>query len=180
MVSDKLPLVKTSITYLRMTSPPKHTVIPAPDIGGISIDPCEPTVDYYLKLYDAVGSKWTWVNRKHMCKDELSNIINNELVEIYVIYVRGKAVGYAELDRRRKKEIDLAYFGLIPDCISLGLGKYFLDWIIRKAWSYDPESLIVNTCTEDHPRALPLYKKFGFEPYGHKFASLDPNVKNQN
>ena len=77
----------------------------------------------------------------------------------------GVPVGFAELDRRIDGEIELVQFGLMPDFIGQGLGKYFLQWIIDKAWSYNPRRFWLHTCTTDHPAALPNYLKAGFTVY---------------
>tara|TARA_Y100001960_G_scaffold326679_1_gene411506 strand:+ start:101 stop:652 length:552 start_codon:yes stop_codon:yes gene_type:complete len=171
-----LPLIETTVTYLEMFSLPERAPIPAPPMKLALLKLEGPTTGYYLYLYDAVGSDWTWVNRKHMNTDELAEIIQSELVEIYVLYAGGMPAGYVELDRRSKPQIELAYFGLVPEFIGRGLGQYFLDWAIRKAWSYGPERIWLNTCTEDHPRALPLYQRFGFQAYAQETIALDPNV----
>ena len=170
-----LPLIETTVTYLEMFSPLEALAVPAPPMKLQVLRLERPTTEYYLYLYDAVGSKWTWVNRKHMNKEELAKIIQDDLVEIFVIYIGGAPAGYAELDRRNKPDIELAYFGLVPEYIGLGLGRYFLDWAIRQAWSYGPKRVWVNTCTEDHPRALPLYQRLGFQVYAQEPATLDPN-----
>ena len=60
--------------------------------------------------------------------------------------------------------MDLAYFGLMPEFIGLRLGGYLLNWGIDQAWSSTPGKVTVNTCDLDHPRALPLYQKMGFQP----------------
>jgi len=171
-----LPLIETTVTYLEMFSLPETPAVPAPPIKLQLLRLESPTTGYYLYLYDAIGSEWTWVNRKHMNKEELVKIIQDELVEIFVIYIGGAPAGYVELDRRNKPDIELAYFGLVPEYIGLGLGRYFLDWAIRQAWSYGPKRVWVNTCTEDHPRALPLYQRLGFQVYAQEPATLDPNL----
>ncbi len=150
--------------------------VPAPPLKLALLRLENPTTEFYLYLYDAVGSEWTWVNRKHMDKAELAGIIQDDLVEIFVLYVGGVPAGYAELDRRNEPDVELAYFGLIPEFIERGLGRYFLDWSIRQAWSYGPERVWVNTCTEDHPRVLPLYQRLGFQVYSQETATLDLNV----
>lgn len=58
--------------------------------------------------------------------------------------------------------MEILYFGLMPSFIGKGYGKYFLQWVIAKAWSYKPEWIQLNTCTLDHPHALGTYKKAGF------------------
>ena len=64
--------------------------------------------------------------------------------------------------RRIEGEIELVQFGLVPEFIGQGLGKYFLNWTIDKAWSYDPRRFWLHTCTLDHKAALPNYLKAGF------------------
>jgi len=79
--------------------------------------------------------------------------------------VDGVPAGIAELDRRTEGEIELVQFGLIRDFIGQGLGKYFLQWTIDKAWSYSPKRFWLHTDTKDHPAALPNYLKAGFAIY---------------
>jgi GNAT superfamily N-acetyltransferase len=69
------------------------------------------------------------------------------------------------LDRRNKDDIELVQFGLMPEFIGQGLGRYFLQWTIDKAWSYGPRRFWLHTCTKDHPAALPNYLKAGFTSY---------------
>ena len=99
--------------------------------------------------------------------------IEDEAVEIYVLYADGAPAGFAELDRRSRGEIELAYFGMMPFFIGRGLGRYLLAWAIERAWSYEPERLAVNTCTLDHPKALPLYQQLGFKPYKQEHRVID-------
>ena len=103
-----------------------------------------------------------------MSDAELTGIIHDEQVEIYVLHVDGEPAGFAELDRRRPPDIELAYFGLMPGYIGKGLGRYLLTWIIDTAWNHTPKRLWVNTNTLDHPKALPLYQRCGFRPYEQK------------
>jgi GNAT superfamily N-acetyltransferase len=72
---------------------------------------------------------------------------------------------FAELDWRIESEIELLQFGLMPQFIGQGLGRYFLQWTIDKAWSYLPRRFWLHTGTKDHPAALPNYLKAGFTVY---------------
>nr|WP_231888461.1 GNAT family N-acetyltransferase [Acetobacter malorum] len=77
----------------------------------------------------------------------------------------GQAIrGFYELNLSNPQDINLSYFGLFPEAIGHGVGRAFLDRAVRHAWSLGPLCVRVNTCTADHPRALPLYKQVGFEP----------------
>jgi GNAT superfamily N-acetyltransferase len=92
-------------------------------------------------------------------------VVQHPAVEIYQLSVRGQPAGYSELDRRVDQETELAYFGLFPEFIGLGLGRYLLAWTLNRAWSYAPRRVWVHTCDLDHPAALPTYLSAGFEIY---------------
>ena len=97
-----------------------------------------------------------------MSDEELIAVIGGSRNELHVLHVDGMPAGFAELDRRQPLEIELVQFGLIPEFIGQGLGKWFLQWTIDKVWSYDPKRFWLHTCTLDHTAALPNYLKAGF------------------
>jgi GNAT superfamily N-acetyltransferase len=68
------------------------------------------------------------------------------------------------LDFREAPVADIAYFGLMPEYTGLRLGSWLLLEGIHDAWDTGVGKLTVNTCTLDHPSALPLYRKMGFRP----------------
>ncbi|MCK6543028.1 GNAT family N-acetyltransferase [bacterium] len=156
--------VSVVTTYLAMHQKPSiETLAMPPDCVIIRAE--NPTVKFYRFLYDAVGADWNWIDRKKMADEELAEETQDALVEVYVLYDRGVPAGYAEIDRRIAGEIELKYFGIIPEFISKRYGRFLLTWIIEKAWQYKPQRFWVHTCSLDHPRALPLYQKLGFEIY---------------
>ena len=112
-----------------------------------------------------MGRSWNWVSRKKLADEALAVIIHDPRDEIHVLLVAGVPAGFVELDRRVEDEIEIKQFGLVPEFIGQGLGRYFLHWSIEKAWSYHPKRLWLHTCTEDHPAALPNYLKAGFAAY---------------
>ena len=124
-----------------------------------------PGVAAYRLLYNGVGREYTWMDRNLMPDDQLLRIIANELVEINLLYVNDQTAGYAELDCRTPDQIELAYFGLFPDFVGQGLGKYFLSWAVARAWFFQPWRVWVHTCDLDHPAALASYLKAGFSAY---------------
>jgi GNAT superfamily N-acetyltransferase len=159
-------------TYLEMFARPTEEPIP-PRAELVVLHSRRPTVGWYRFLYDAVGSKWNWTSRKKLRDAELAAILGDPRVEIQVLFVAGVPAGFAELDRRVADEIELKQFGLVPEFIGQGLGRYFLRWTIAKAFSYSPRRFWLHTCTEDHPAALPNYLKAGFVAY--KKVVSDPN-----
>ena len=154
-------MVAVTVYYLEMLAP-SHRFIPAPREGLTVLHVQSPTVPYYRTLYNAVGKDFYWLSRRKMPDEALAAILSDPRDELHVLHVEGRPAGFAELDRRQPQEIELVQFGLLPDFIGQGLGKWFLQWTIDKAWSCEPKRFWLHTCTLDHPAALPNYQKAGF------------------
>ena len=133
----------------------------------------KPTVSFYRYLYNTVGEDWLWFERRLMQDDALTALIQDPKIEIYVLYVRGAPAGYVELDCRVENDIEIAYFGLMPEFIGRGFGRYLLDWAVDEAWSKEPQRLWVHTCNLDHPKALASYQRAGFRPYKQERSLID-------
>lgn len=85
--------------------------------------------------------------------------------------LKGWTAGFFMLDWREGGVCDLAYFGLTPEARGAGLGGWFIRTAILSAWDRPGvEKLTVNTCSLDHPRALPMYQKMGFAPVRREAA----------
>src|SRR5262245_24322574 len=149
------------VTHLQMLARPP-SVIPPPRDDLAVLHAQRPTAAYYRFLYGTVGRDYDWTRRNKMTDAELCAIIQHPRNELHVLMVAGVPAGFAEFDRRIEGDIELVQFGLMPEFIGQGLGKYFLQWTIDKAWSYDPKRFWLHTCTKDHPTALPNYLKAGF------------------
>ncbi len=161
-----------TVTYLEMRSDPhNHEPVPADHIALLRA--VEPPVSFYRYLYDAVGRQYVWVDRKRMSDDNLKSVIHDPEVEVYVLYRDGWPAGYSELDFRKFPEVELAYMGLMPEAVGRGLGKFLLTQSISIAWAREPNRVIVQTCTLDHPGALPLYQRCGFVPYAQKQTTIE-------
>jgi GNAT superfamily N-acetyltransferase len=154
-------VIEVKTFYLEMFAPPQATIRP-PRPNLIFLHAQRPTVPYYRFFYDAVGDQWHWSSRKKLSDSEVGAILNDPKVEMHVLYCDGVPAGFSELDRRKDGEIELVQFGLLPDFIGKGLGKFFLNWTLHTAWNYHPKRVWLHTCTLDHPAALPNYLKAGF------------------
>ncbi len=161
------------ITYLEMRERPTRHDFAHPRQKHALLRAESPTVSYYRYLYNTVGEPWLWYERRMMDDETLAAIIQDPAVEIYVLYIAGVPAGFAELDRRQPGGIELAYFGLIPEFIGMGLGTYLLGWTVDTAWQYEPEYLWVHTCNFDHPRAIQTYQRIGFVPYKQERKIID-------
>jgi GNAT superfamily N-acetyltransferase len=121
-----------------------------------------PTVGFYRYLYDSVGEQYLWWLRRTTADEDLAALLRHRAVGLFVLYARGEPAGFYELDGRPWSDINLSYFGLMPHAIGLGLGYAFLRNAVDEGWRTGAKGMTVNTCTADHPRALPTYTRAGF------------------
>ena len=172
-VHSQLGKLRMVITYLEMKKPPSYQR-KTPRAENLSIiRSYKPTVHFYRYLYKTVGTPWLWYERNVISDDALEKIINRSSVQIYVLYVNGTPAGYSELEQQENNDVEIAYFGLIPEFLGRGLGTYFLRWTIQKAWSTKPNRVYVHTCNFDSPHALSTYQKAGFTPYRRELRIID-------
>lgn len=170
--------IPVTITHLEMHGRPERARMPVPSIQrAISVMRAKkPTLDFYRFLYGSVGKPWHWYERLQMSDATLAEILDNPAVEVTVLYVDGVPAGYFELDGSQKGEIELKYFGLMPEFIGLRLGPWLLDTAIHAAWDNGPGRVWVHTCTLDHPKALATYQKAGFAPFAQEHHEItDPS-----
>jgi GNAT superfamily N-acetyltransferase len=159
-----VPKVRVKTWYLEMTARPPATR-PRPE--SVVVERLDrPTAKVYRPLYDTVGGPWHWVDRRKLTDAALERIVQDPKVEVHrLASVTGELAGYFELDRRIERICELAYFGLAPSWIGRGLGSWFLEEAVQRAWDGAPERVLVHTCSLDHPRALPGYERGGFRVY---------------
>ncbi len=171
--------ISLTVTYLEMLERPTRPTVPAPSRPRVSLVRAQsPTVSFYRYLYDTVGEPWTWVKRRMMDDESLRDAITAPDVEIYVLWADGVPAGYGEVNRGLQAgEVELSYFGLIPEYIGKGLGWYFINAMIDIAWASEPNRVTVNTCDLDHPRAIGNYQKAGFKVYRQSIErEVDPRA----
>ena len=157
-----------TVTFLEMTAKPP--ALPPPDAqrpDRLSAGE-KPPVHFYRYLYDTVGGKYFWVDRRKLSDDKLAEIVHAPSTHLYILYTEGTPGGMAELDFRADGSANIAYFGLMPEALGKRLGYFFLYQTCMSAWAQPISKLLVNTCTLDHPRALPLYQRLGFTPYSRE------------
>ena len=121
------------------------------------------TVPFYRFLYETVGAEYLWWLRRTLSNAALSAILSEPDVSLHVLYCGGEPAGFFELDRRARPIANISYFGLLPHAVGQGLGSAFLSAAIQAAWQGGTRAVTVNTCTADHPRALPGYQRAGFQ-----------------
>jgi len=157
-----------TVTFLQMKARPSMPPPPQPGGKVAILKAQKPPVHFYRYLYNTIGEAYFWVDRRRIDDGALTALIHSPQFELYVLYVDGCPAGMAELEFKDSPSGLLAYFGLMPEFIGRGFGAFFLHQAIQNAWMNPITTLLVNTCTLDHPRALPLYQQMGFAPYSRE------------
>jgi len=116
-------------------------------------------------LYTAVGGDWYWVDRLNWTYEQWLAYLDRPELETWLAYVFGTPAGYFELEVQPASNVEIAYFGLLPQFIGQGIGSFLLTAAIERAWQMGASRVWVHTCSLDHPRALKNYQAQGFRVF---------------
>jgi len=164
------------VTWLDMYAPPPPG--PALPPGVQLIAQPAPDAAAYLALFRAIGEPWLWFGRLQLTIDDLQHQLTRSGVEVFHLMRRGEtqqgeAIGLLELNREAGGEVEIAYFGLLPQWAGRGLGSAFMSAALAHAWKPETRRVWLHTCTFDHPAALRFYRKCGFAPYQRGLEIFD-------
>lgn len=166
--------IEVTVTFLEMASPPSRYP-PLPYNRQIALLRARAMpLHFYRYLLDRVGRKWHWVNALRTPAEELRAGIEAPDRDIRVLYLDGAPAGFFDIKPHLPDEAEIAYFGMMEHATGQGLGRWFLGAAIEAAWATGAAKVSVQTCTLDHPAALPLYQKMGFSPVGQKRERVRP------
>jgi GNAT superfamily N-acetyltransferase len=159
--------VVVRVTFLRMNRRPARPLAVLPPEMTLRVERLD--MKAYRRLYDAVGEPWLWWLRRMMPAELLRQHLANPAVQFHVLRKGGVARGFFETDASHWPDVNLNYFGLLPEEIGHGLGKMLLDVAVDTVFLGAPglRGMTLNTCTADHPRALPNYLAAGFQEVRH-------------
>jgi ribosomal protein S18 acetylase RimI-like enzyme len=131
--------------------------------------PCPPLNRF---LYTTVGGDWSWTDRLPWSYDDWQKYLDRPELETWVGYVAGTPAGYFELEKQPGDNVEIAYFGLLPQFIGKGFGGRLLTEAIQRAWAMGAVRVWVHTCTLDGPMALRNYQARGFRLYKEETTEL--------
>lgn len=147
-----------TISYLELTTDHKK---PQPALTVLRASPLP--MAYFRAMYQETGRNYYWIDQLNETDEELAAYCGDQNKTMYSLIVNGAPAGFFVL-HDQNPIVDITYFGLLFDVHGLGLGGQWLDYAIAEAWATQGcKKVTLNTCTLDHPRALPLYLSRGFE-----------------
>ena len=109
-------------------------------------------------FYKNVGRKHQWVDRLIWTDNQWIDYVSSKNVNTYIFKKKDDLAGFFELiSHKEKKEIEIAYFGLLEEFQNKNLGSFLLSEAIKKSFSNNVNRVWLHTCSLDHEKALNNY-----------------------
>ena len=153
-------------SYLEINSVQELELVPKPS-KDYSINLLDP-VNFQLNkfFYKNIGKKHMWVDRLVWLESKWIDYVSDKKVKTYVFKYKNDLAGFFELIFHfEKKEVEIAYFGLLEEYQNKKLGSYLLHEAIKRSFIKNINRVWVHTCTLDHKNALNNYISRGMKVY---------------
>jgi|TARA_E500000331_G_C17110106_1_gene649255 ribosomal protein S18 acetylase RimI-like enzyme len=124
-------------------------------------------------FYKNVGKDHQWVDRLVWTDKKWIDYTSNKKVKTYIIKKKDDLVGYFELIfHEDKKEVEIAYLGLLEEYQNQKLGSYLLSSAIKESFLKKTNRVWVHTCSLDHKNALNNYIARGMKIFKKEYISI--------
>ena len=124
-------------------------------------------------FYKNVGKNHHWIDRLIWTDQQWSNYTSDNKVKTYILKNKDDLAGYFELiSHKDKKEVEIAYLGLLEEYYNKKLGSYLLSAAIRNSFSDKMKRVWVHTCSLDHQNALNNYLSRGMKIFKKETISI--------
>ena len=124
-------------------------------------------------FYKNVGKNHHWIDRLIWTDQQWSNYTSDNKVKTYILKNKDDLAGYFELiSHKDKKEVEIAYLGLLEEYHNKKLGSYLLSAAIRNSFSDKTKRVWVHTCSLDHHNALNNYLSRGMKIFKKETVSI--------
>ena len=145
----------------------------------------KPSEDYSLNLIDPInfqlnkffykniGKKHKWVDRLIWNEQNWIDYVSSEKVKTYVLKNKDDLVGFFELIFHfEKKEVEVAYFGILEEYQNKKLGSFLLTEAIKKSFDENINRVWLHTCSLDHKNALNNYIARGMKIFKSEIVKI--------
>ena len=145
----------------------------------------KPSEDYKVNLikpadfqlnkffYKNIGKKHKWVDRLIWTEDQWIKYVSNKNVKTFVLKSEKDLVGFFELIiHYEKKEVEIAYFGILEEYQNKKLGSYLLSDAIKKSFQENVDRVWLHTCSLDHKHALKNYLSRGMKIFKSEIVKI--------
>jgi len=154
--------VKRSYLEIKSVLDLKEVVKPSYDYTLNLLDPINFQLNKFF--YKNIGKKHKWIDRLVWTESKWIEYVSNKNVKTYIFKKKKDLVGFFELlEHHEKKEIEIAYFGILEEYQNKKLGSYLLSSAIKKSFENKIDRVWLHTCSLDHKHALNNYISRGMK-----------------
>ena len=145
----------------------------------------QPSEDYLVSLiepidfqinkffYKNIGKKHKWVDRLIWNEEQWIKYVSNKNVKTFILKNKKDLVGFFELIiHSEKKEVEIAYFGVLEEYQNKKLGSYLLSDAIKKSFKENAVRVWLHTCSLDHKNALNNYLARGMKIFKSEIVNI--------
>ena len=160
-------------SYLEINSPQdlKEVSKPLEDYSLNLLDPINFQLNKFF--YKNVGKKHKWIDRLVWTETQWINYVSNKNVRTFIFKNKEDLAGFFELIfHPEKREIEIAYFGLLEEYQNKKLGSYLLSEAIKRSFEYSIKRVWLHTCSLDHKNALSNYVARGMKIFKTEIVSV--------
>jgi len=139
-----------------------------------TVDLVKPT-DFQLNkfFYKNIGKKHKWIDRLIWTEEQWIKYVSNRNVKTFVLKNKKDLVGFFELIiHSEKKEVEIAYFGILEEYHNKKLGSFLLSDAIKKSFQQNVERVWLHTCSLDHKNALNNYLARGMKIFKSEIVRI--------
>ena len=132
-------------------------------------------IDFQLNkfFYKNIGNKHKWVDRLSWTEEQWIDYVSSKNVKTYVLKYKEDLVGFFELIyHQEKKEVEIAYLGILENYHNKKLGSYLLSEAIKESFKNNISRVWVHTCTLDHKNALNNYMNRGMKVFKTEIVNI--------
>ena len=124
-------------------------------------------------FYKKIGKSHHWVDRLVWTDTKWMNYTSDDSVKTFVLKKKDDLAGYFELIiHKDKKEVEIAYLGLLEEYLNQKLGSLLLSSAIRNSFKEKIDRVWVHTCSLDHKNALKNYLSRGMKIFKKETISI--------
>ena len=142
--------------------------------GDYSLNLLDP-INFQLNkfFYKNIGNKHKWVDRLTWTEKQWIDYVSSTNVITYVLKCKDDLVGFFELiNHQEKKEVEIAYLGILEEYHNKKLGSYLLSEAIKVSFKNKINRVWVHTCTLDHKNALSNYMARGMKIFKTEIVNI--------
>ena len=139
-----------------------------------TVDLVKPT-DFQLNkfFYKNIGKKHKWIDRLIWTEEQWIKYVSNKNVKTFVLKNKKDLVGFFELIiHSEKKEVEIAYFGILEEYQNKKLGSFLLSDAIKKSFQQNVDRVWLHTCSLDHKNALNNYLARGMKIFKSEIVKI--------